>query len=117
MEDGMVREIHDVPAYNCCSRRCNENGFVCDAGVAMTARNWDEFFKPEDFFHPEGYFGEMGATVCANIANAILREELEKAQMIYGFNDSEWWICEEDEIMDCTHVARLIDIKPIEEGK
>lgn len=47
----------------------------------------------------------------ASLANAKLKEYLDKCPTVYGFCDGEWW----SEKSDCTHSAKLFDIKKLNE--
>lgn len=98
-------------------------------------RDWQKFFTAEDFDKtvtmgdiekyvltitgkPSGLFGSLAHDVymvIANKANAILREELSKAKMVWkiqsanawGENESDW---RSDKL---THTALLVDVKEI----
>lgn len=53
----------------------------------------------------------------ADLCNQILAEHLDKCPTVCGFNDGEWWAVEKEEKTECTHEAKLFNIKTIMEGE
>lgn len=85
----------------------------------MTKRDWNNFFRAEDFgaktwdeskpLAPQLLGEILLPQTAVEIANAILREELKKAKRVY--QDGKFW--EETERSGSTSTALLIDEKEI----
>lgn len=88
-------------------------------------RDWENFFKPEDFgakewdesrpLAPQLINEILLPQTAAKIANEIIRKELEKAPRVYGCDAipsglRKWYV---DTVKEDTHTARLICIEEI----
>jgi hypothetical protein len=88
----------------------------------MSDRDWNNLFKPEDFerFWNEartaGYSNAHLAKLCAEIANAKLKEALEQAPVVTGTIHPEFGAVNFDEhgARDATHSAKLVAIRRTE---
>lgn len=84
----------------------------------MTPRDWQNFFGPDEFDVSEEEFRAMGCPVNPETvkANRLIREEIEKAVVVYRYHGSEsdWRTrqCPSD-----THSAKLICIEEIKPNK
>lgn len=73
-----------------------------------------DIFKPECFENHNGV--RFTSTLCANVANAILQEYIEKNGVkVNGNNDQSdrGWAFDERLLPTTTHTATLINIEPI----
>lgn len=84
----------------------------------MTKRNWDEFFKAEDFVDFRNVSArrlQSDAESIAQVSNAILCEELSREKkLVFCKNSNGIPIHFDDaDITACTHTGLLINIQPI----
>jgi hypothetical protein len=83
-------------------------------------RDWANFFTEDEI--KKVWQDPITLANATKYLNAKIREALQAAPKVYGKSESvadyrEAWNCSEIHSNGDTHIARLVDVKPIEKGE